>query len=114
MTKDTNVFLAHARDCCIRIEAYTQEGKQAFFADTKTQDAVLRNLEIIGQCFKDTNLPLLTINHPTVPWRDVAALRNILAHAYLGIELPIVWDIIEHQLQPLRRELDGILLNWTP
>lgn len=64
--------------------------------------------------FQGRQPALATINHPTVPWRDVAALRNMLAHAYLGIELPIVWDIIEHQLQPLRRELDGILLNWTP
>ena len=114
MTKDPNVYLAHARDCCVRITEYTKDGKTAFFSDTKTQDAVLRNLEIIGQCFKDANLPLLESNFPLIPWRDVAAFRNILAHVYLGIELAIVWDIIECQLPQLHRQLDKILINWTP
>ena len=114
MAKDPNVYLAHARDCCQRIQEYTREGKHAFFTDTKTQDAVLRNLEIIGQCFKDANLPLLEEHHPDTPWREVAAFRNILAHAYMGIELSVVWSILEQELPDLHSRLDNILINWTP
>ena len=112
--KDPNVYLAHARDCCARVIEYTQDGPSSLFHDQKTQDAVLRNLEIIGQCFKDANLAQLETEYPNVPWRDIAAFRNILAHAYLGVELKIVWDIIEHQVQPLFAQLNQILKNWNP
>jgi len=112
--KDPNVYLAHARDCCARIIEYTGEGPSSLFDDQKTQDATLRNLEIIGQCFKDSNLSQMTAEYPDIPWRDIAAFRNILAHAYLGIELSIVWDIIEHQVKPLHARLNQILENWNP
>lgn len=112
--KDPNIYLAHARDCCARIIEYTQDGSSSLFEDRKTQDAVLRNLEVIGQCFKDANILLLEEKHPDVPWRDVAAFRNVLAHAYLGIELRIVWDIIDTQLKPLHSQLNHILENWNP
>ena len=112
--KDPNVYLAHATDCCERVLEYPGEHPDSLFHDQKTQDAVLRNLEVIGQCFKDANLPLLETEYPNTPWRDIAAFRNILAHAYLGIELSIVWDIIEHQLKPLHTQLNQILENWNP
>lgn len=112
--KDPNIYLAHARDCCHRIVEYTYGGRDVFLSDTKTQDAVLRNLEIIGQCFKDANLSLLESAHPQIPWRDIAAFRNILAHVYLGIELSIVWDIVENHLSPLHATLEEILENWKP
>jgi uncharacterized protein with HEPN domain len=112
--KEPDAYLAHARDCCARIIEYTRDGPPSLFDDQKTQDAVLRNLEIIGQCFKDANLILLEAEHPDIPWRDVAAFRNILAHAYLGVELTIVWDIIEHQIPQLHAQLNQILENWNP
>lgn len=112
--KETRVYLAHARDCCGRVIEYTRDGPHSLFDDQKTQDAVLRNLEIIGQCFKDANLILLEADYPGIPWRDVAAFRNILAHAYLGVELKMVWNIVEHQVQPLHAQLDQILENWNP
>ena len=112
--KDPNVYLAHARDCCARIIDYTQLGENSLLGDQKTQDAVLRNLEIIGQCVKDANLAALEAAHPETPWRDIAAFRNVLAHAYLGIELSIVWNIVEHQVRPLHEQLNQILENWKP
>ncbi len=112
--KDPNIYLAHARDCCARIIEYTKDGSSSLFEDQKTQDAVLRNLEVIGQCFKDANILLLEEKYPDVPWRDVAAFRNVLAHAYLGLELRIVWDIIDTRLKPLHTQLNHILENWNP
>lgn len=114
MAKDRHVYLAHARDCCARILDYTAGGREVFLSDSKTQDATLRNLEIIGQCFKDADLATLEQTHPDVPWRDIAAFRNILAHVYLGIELSIVWDVIANQLPALHARLQEILKNWHP
>jgi uncharacterized protein with HEPN domain len=111
--KDPNVYLAHARDCATRVLAYTQ-GEKSSLSDSKTQDAVLRNLEIIGQCFKDANIEMLEEAYPDVPWRDVAAFRNVLAHAYLGINPDIVWEIVDKQLPDLQTRLNQILNNWTP
>jgi uncharacterized protein with HEPN domain len=111
--KDPNVYLAHARDCAARVLAYTQ-GDKSSLNDPKTQDAVLRNLEIIGQCFKDANIEMLEEAYPDIPWRDVAAFRNVLAHAYLGINLNIVWEIVDRQLPLLQSRLNQILANWTP
>lgn len=113
-TRDPNVYLAHARDCCARVIEYTRGGPASLFDDQKTQDAVLRNLEIIGQCFKDADLSQLAAEYPDIPWRDIAAFRNVLAHAYLGLELKIVWDIIEHQVPALHAQLNQILENWNP
>jgi uncharacterized protein with HEPN domain len=55
--KDDHVFLAHIRDAIARIESYTQGGRDTFFADTKTQDAVIRNLEVIGEAVKNLEAP---------------------------------------------------------
>ena len=65
--KDAAVFLQHIRDSIVRIEAYTAHGRRAFLADTMVQDAVIRNLEVIGEAVK--NLPLaLRQRHRQIPW----------------------------------------------
>lgn len=71
--KDAAVFLQHVRDAIVRIEAYTAGGRRAFLADTMVQDAVIRNLEVIGEAVR--NLPLdLRRQHPKIPWRSITAL----------------------------------------
>ena len=112
-SKDSAVYLAHARDCISRIHAYTTEGRVSL-DDPKTQDAVIRNLEVIGQCFKDANVALMEESYPEIPWRDVAAFRNVLAHEYMGVNINVVWNIIEKHLPPLFDQLDAILRQWTP
>lgn len=57
--KDPNVYLAHARDCLERITEYAADGEQVFLTDRRTQDAILRNLEIVGQCIKDAGVDRL-------------------------------------------------------
>jgi uncharacterized protein with HEPN domain len=71
--KDAAVFLRHIRDAIARIETYTAAGRRAFLADTMVQDAVIRNLEVIGEAVR--NLPLdLRQQHPKIPWRSITAL----------------------------------------
>ncbi|MDP2156055.1 MAG: DUF86 domain-containing protein, partial [Sulfuricella sp.] len=82
VTKDRSVYIRHIYDCICWIKEYVQAGKEAFFQDRKTQDAVIRNLEVIGQAVKDLGTDSLTSSHPETPWPQIAATRNFLAHQY--------------------------------
>lgn len=75
-------------------------GYDAFMRDRKTQDAVVRNLEIIGVtagCLPE----LILTGAEAVGWRKIVGMRNILAYEYFGVSLPIVWDIVQNTLSPL-------------
>ena len=100
MKKDAQVYLAHIRDSIGLIREYTAEGKAAFLLDRKTQDAVIRNLEIIGEAVKQ--LPTeLTGRHKAIPWKDVAGMRDRLIHHYFGVNLEMVWGVVETRLGDL-------------
>ena len=108
MTRDPSVFLKHIRLCLDRIDAYVGEGRAGFMADSKTQDAVIRNLEIIGQAVRDYDPDALAAAAPSIPWHRIAALRNVLAHQYLGVDLQLVWNIVEFELPPLREAMSRL------
>ena len=65
-------------------------------------DAVIRNIEIIGQAVKDMGVETLAPVCATIPWRQIADTRNFLAHQYLGVDMALVWNIIEHDLPQLQ------------
>jgi uncharacterized protein with HEPN domain len=110
--KDAAVFLRHIRDAIARIETYTAAGRRAFLADTMVQDAVIRNLEVIGEAVR--NLPLdLRQQHPKVPWRSITALRNVLIHEYFGVDIDIVWRVVERRLPTLKHHVD-LMLKKSP
>jgi uncharacterized protein with HEPN domain len=99
------IFIRHMLMCLERIKEYTTTGKSGFMAEAKTQDAVIRNLEIIGQCARDYGTEQLFEVAPGLPWHRVAGLRNVLAHEYLGVDLGLVWNIVEYELPALESEL---------
>lgn len=109
MKKDITVYLRHLKDCLSRIEGYVVDGREAFFVDTKTQDAVIRNLEIVGQVVRDIGLDELLARRPDIPWSQVAGTRNVLAHQYLGVDLQLVWRIVERDLPPLKKAVDAMV-----
>lgn len=111
MSRERSVFLRHILLCLDRISSYTAEGKEAFLHDPKTQDAVIRNLEIIGQAVRDLGTDDLCIRYPAIPWRQIAGLRNVLAHQYLGVDLALVWQLVEHQLAELRAAVESDLTD---
>jgi len=98
-------YLAHAIECIDRATQYTASGPDAFLDNGKTRDAVLRNLEILGQCLKDAGIEPLEAAYPDIRWRRIADFRNVLAHEYLGIDDLLVLSIIEHNLPPVRAAL---------
>ena len=108
--KDRVIYLLTALECIDFIHEYTQGySLEDFLTDRKTQDAVIRNLEIIGQMLKDYGLDELTEIDATTPWSKVAGMRNVLAHEYLGVDHALIWETVEKQLRALQRALQDIV-----
>ena len=103
MPRDFRLYLDDMLEAIGRIQVYTADTDEAAFArDLKTQDAVVRNLEVIGEAAR--NLPdQMKAGAPEIDWRKIVGLRNILIHEYFGISTPILWDIIQNKLGTLRR-----------
>lgn len=110
MNKDPQVYLAHIRDAISLIREYTKEGRDSFFQDRKTQDAVIRNLEIIGEAVKQ--LPAeITERHSEIPWKDIAGMRDRLIHHYFGVNMKLVWGVVENRLDDLHAAIEKEF-NW--
>ena len=102
-------FVADIREAIRRISVYNEGmNYDAFLIDIKTQDAVTRNLEIIGEAVKNLS-PELRQLHPDIPWRSMAGVRDRLIHDYFGVNLDIVWEIISNELPKLVEPLEKIL-----
>lgn len=108
--KDDRVYLLHIRDSIVRIEAYTARGRDAFFAETMVQDAVIRNLEIIGEAVKNLSADLRA-GHPEVPWPRIAGMRDVLIHDYFGVRLETVWNAVALRLPALKRQVEVLLAS---
>ena len=79
--KDPRVYLAHILECMDRISGYTARGRDTFFTERLIQDAVIRNFEVIGEAAK--RIPEeYRAGHPQIPWRGLAAFRDVLIHQY--------------------------------
>ena len=81
---------------------------EAFGSDRKTQDAVVRNLEVIGEASHSLS-DELKARPNDIEWSKIIAFRNILAHEYFGVSIPIVWDIVQNKLDPLREACTKLL-----
>ena len=108
MKKDSRVYLAHILERIDRINLFTDRGRDAFFADAMIQDAVVRNLEVIGEAAKRIPDDYRQL-HPAIPWRSLAALRDVLIHQYEGVSLPEVWQVVEEHLPRLRTSIAALL-----
>ena len=106
--KDDRLYLIHIRECIDRIFRYTADGGDAFLADTKTQDAVMRNLQTLAESTQRLSASLKA-QYPEVEWRNIAAFRQVAVHDYLGIDLAQIWDIVADDLPKLDQQIAAIL-----
>lgn len=88
----------------MRVIPYREEGKDAFFADTKTQDAVMRNLQILAESTQRLSDSLREM-HPEVDWLSISGFRNIAVHEYLSIDVKRIGDIVEQDLPVLEEQI---------
>jgi uncharacterized protein with HEPN domain len=110
--KDDRLFLRHILECIERIKQYTCKGKDSFLSDTKTQDAVVRNLQTLAESSQRLSDSLKS-KYPDIEWRNIAAFRNVIVHDYLGIDLDQIWDIVGIDLPSLRERVKVILENLS-
>ncbi|QTA91362.1 HepT-like ribonuclease domain-containing protein [Desulfonema magnum] len=91
-------FLEHIREAAERASSYTEKmNSEEFLRDTKTQDAVIRNIEIIGEATKNLSDDLRD-RHPEIPWKGLAGMRDRLIHQYFGVNLDVVWSVAKDEL----------------
>ena len=109
MPRDSRVYLEDILEATRKIIAYTGGlSKETFLEDEKTIDAVVRNLEVIGEAVK--KLPEdLRAQHSAVEWKKIAGLRDLLIHEYFGVDVEIVWDIVQNKVPALDREVRTML-----
>jgi uncharacterized protein with HEPN domain len=109
MQRDCRVYLQDILEAIGKIRRFTAGlSPESFSADAKTMDAVIRNLEIVGEAAR--NVPDdIRSKHPQIEWRRVVALRNILIHRYFGVDTEVIWDIIQNKLPVLENQTKSIL-----
>jgi uncharacterized protein with HEPN domain len=113
MPRDFRLYLDDILEAIALIRDYTASmDYEGFARDRKTQDAVVRNLEIIGEAAG--RLPeSATGCAGDIEWRKIVGLRNILAHEYFGVSLPLVWDVAQNKLGPLEIACKKLLEDDT-
>ena len=113
MPRDYKVYLEDILEAIRKIREFTHGMSVAALSkDAKTLDAVIRNLEVIGEAVK--RLPEDVRNQePNVEWRKIAGLRDILIHEYFGINIEVVWDVIQHKFSSLEEAVKKLLTGGS-
>jgi len=102
------LFLGHILAAIADIGDFTRDGRAAFLADRKTQSAVIRQLEIIGEAVKRLSIES-TSAEPSVPWRQISGARDRLIHGYFNVDVDAVWAMVEQDLPALRDRVSKLL-----
>lgn len=102
--------LGHVLDSIQEVESYCAVGKEVFMTERMRQNATFKELENIGEAVKNLSEELRQ-RHPSIPWKSIAGMRDILTHQYFGIDLELTWETVLQDLPPLKAvvvaELDG-------
>ena len=105
-------YLNHIRDAIERIESYTSElDENTFLSDELVQDAVIRNLEVIGEASNNLlkSCPITVAKFPDIPLTSAYQMRNAIAHGYFKIDYELVWRTIERELPAMHEQVKEAL-----
>ncbi len=107
--RDNRLYLEDILECINKIENYTSNFTyEEFIKDSKTVDATVRNLEIIGEAVSKINESIKK-KYSDIPWAEIIGFRNKVIHGYFTIDLEIVWEIVSHDLKELKPKIEYIL-----
>lgn len=107
--RDTHLYLEDIRLAIERIEEYTKGMSfEKFLRDAKTIDAVVRNIEVIGEAAQHVPNELQT-KYPEIPWKLIAGTRNKTIHEYFGVDVEIVWKTVEEDIPKLKQQIITML-----
>ena len=108
-------YLEHIAQGIARATGYLEpvSSMEAFEKNPQAQDAVIRNIEIIGEAVTkiQKQAPEFVKAHPEVPWSDIRGMRNKVIHGYFDVELPVVWTTVKDDLPKLKQQINGLLIE---
>ncbi len=109
MSKQPEDFLRHINDECEYLKSVSADIKfEEFLANETLKRAVVRSLEIIGEATK--KIPADSkINWSSVPWKNMAGMRDRLIHDYIGVNYTIVWDVVKNKIPDINKHITEIL-----
>ena len=105
--RDERLYIAESVEAIDRIFEYTEGGRDAFLGSQLIQDAVVKNLIVIGEAAKSLSEGSRA-QAPEIPWSRVSGMRDRIVHAYFSIDLDIIWEVVDHELSDLRAALERI------
>lgn len=109
MSRNEKMFLQDIILCCEKISGYIENlTLEQLLEDSKTYDAVVRNLEIIGEAAKNISDGTRQ-RMPSIPWRNIAGMRDFITHVYFGIDNDILWDVIQNKIPKLKEVMKNFL-----
>ena len=107
--RDDNDFLSDIKEAIRRIRKYTEnKNYHDFLIDILTQDAVVRNFEVIGEAVKNLSTNLRE-TYTKIPWKKIAGIKDKLIHHYFGVNFEIYWTIIKEDLPNLDTQIKAII-----
>ena len=100
--REIDDYLADILSSIIEVEEFVGGmSSEAFVADKKTVNAVIRSLEVLGEATKHIPAPFRD-RHPAIPWSKMAGLRDVLIHDYMGVDLKTVWKVVQERLPEIK------------
>jgi len=111
MNRD-HLYLKHILNSIVNIKEYSKVGYDNFMSQSIRQDAVIRQLEIIGEATKHISMELRDL-YNEVPWRRIAGLRDVLIHDYMGVDLDAVWQITQKEIPKLEKYIRRIMKDFA-
>lgn len=102
------VYLGHMLDAIAKVRRFVGRKRRAgFLADPLVQDAVMRNIEIIGEAAGRVSREF-SLENASIPWREIAGMRHRLIHGYMQVNLDTVWQVVERDLPALQKSLAAL------
>ena len=106
--KDDRLYLHHMLERCRRITRFIMPGREAFMATEELQDAVIRNVEVIGEAAKRVSAETRGRLAP-LDWKAICGMRDVLIHDYIGVDLDEVWNVASSRIPQLQAALEQFL-----